>query len=66
MDTNDDSDLTDIESGGDDDKTYTLPKSAPKKPIYTIKNTLKVPRASTYSAQALYGVHWPLYSPYMR
>ena len=53
------SDLTDLES---DDyaeskskkKSSTANKSA-RKSGYKIKNALKVPRATTYTAQALYG-----------
>ena len=54
------SDLTDLES---DD--YTESKSRKKKPTagksggksgYRIKNALKAPRATTYTAQALYGM----------
>ena len=49
------SDLTDIES---DDYAETKKKKKPtaaNKPTYKIKNALKVPRATTYTAQALYG-----------
>ena len=55
------SDLTDLES---DDYTESKgrKKSATKsggKPGYKIKNALKVPRATTYTAQALYGMEIP-------
>lgn len=53
------SDLTDLES----DNNYTESKSKKKptgksagKSSYRIKNALKVPRATTYTAQALYGM----------
>lgn len=52
------SDLTDLESD-----YYTESKGKKKstgksagKPRYKIKNALKVPRATTYTAQALYGM----------
>ena len=52
------SDLTDLESD-----TYTEAKGRKKstaksrgKPGYKIKHALKVPRATTYTAQALYGM----------
>jgi hypothetical protein len=55
------SDLTDLESDN-----YTETKSKKKstaksggKPGYKIRNALKVPRATTYTAQALYGMESP-------
>lgn len=50
------SDLTDLES--DEYKEKPKKKSTgnvPKNGGYRIKNALKVPRATTYTAQALYG-----------
>jgi hypothetical protein len=54
------SDLTDLDT---DD--YTESKSKKKsttksggKPAYKIRNALKVPRATTYTAQALYGMEF--------
>lgn len=54
------SELTDIES---DDYAQTKKKKKPAaksgKSGYKIKNALKVPRATTYTAQALYGMKYP-------
>jgi hypothetical protein len=52
------SDLTEIESDEEykaKPKKKTGPKVAAKDGSYRIKNVLKVPRATTYTAQALYG-----------
>ena len=48
------------------DDSYTELKKKKKsasaaKPPYKIKNALKVPRATTYTAQALYGMQCPLF-----
>jgi len=56
------SDLTEVES--DDYIETTKKKKKPTttakggKPAYKIKNALKVPRATTYTAQALYGMEF--------
>ena len=54
------SDLTDIES---DDYVDTKSRKKSKansggKSTYRIRNALKVPRATTYTAQALYGMEF--------
>lgn len=48
------SELTDLDS--DDYQDTKKTKSKPKSGGYKIRNALKVPRATTYTAQALYGV----------
>jgi len=51
------SDLTELETD-DDEKTTTKKKTkatGKKDGGYKIKNALKVPRATTYTAQALHG-----------
>lgn len=51
------SDLTDLDSAdeyNEKPKKKTAQKN-PKDGAYKIKNALKVPRATTYTAQALYG-----------
>ncbi|KAF8873898.1 hypothetical protein BD779DRAFT_1664324 [Infundibulicybe gibba] len=62
----DDSDLTEIE----DDEEYKerKPSSSKKAPIvssYRIRKVLKVPRATTYTAQALYGAFSPSRWPWL-
>lgn len=60
MSDDDFSDLTDIDSDDYAD-TKTKKKSTAKsggKSAYKIKNALKVPRATTYTAQALYGMEF--------
>ena len=51
------SELTEIESDdyADSKKKQKATTSSSGKPAYKIKNALKVPRATTYTAQALYG-----------
>lgn len=50
------SDLTDLESDEYKEKPKKKPTgNVPKNGGYRIKNALKVPRATTYTAQALYG-----------
>ena len=74
------SDLTDLESDEYVDTKSSRKKSTAKsggKSGYRIKNALKPPRATTYTAQALYGniflsiflgvrSHWVLQSKYFR
>lgn len=57
MDEDDDySDLTELESDGYKEKSKKKSSgNAAKHGGYRIKNALKVPRATTYTAQALYG-----------
>lgn len=53
------SDLTDIESDYAETKRGKKPKAkSGGKLTYKIKNALKVPRATTYTAQALYGMEF--------
>jgi hypothetical protein len=58
-----DSDYSDLTELEDDDyeKTKSKKKSgkAAEKVGYRIRNALKVPRATTYTAQALYGTILP-------
>lgn len=56
MDDEDYSDLTDIESDDDHPKKKTKNSGPKERGGYRIKKALKVPRATTYTAQALYGV----------
>ena len=55
------SDHTDMESDdyADTTKKKKLTAKSGGKPAYKIKNALKVPRATTYTAQALYGMKFP-------
>ena len=55
------SDLTDIAESDDyaDTKKKKKPTANSGKAAYKIKNALKVPRATTYTAQALYGMTFP-------
>ncbi|KAH6894821.1 hypothetical protein BKA70DRAFT_1570624 [Coprinopsis sp. MPI-PUGE-AT-0042] len=58
MNRDDDSDLTDLESSEEEEKEYTSSqqKKGKKKATatYNLRNPLKVPRATTYAAQALF------------
>ncbi|KAH6894840.1 hypothetical protein BKA70DRAFT_1407401 [Coprinopsis sp. MPI-PUGE-AT-0042] len=58
MNRDDDSDLTDLESSEEEEEEYTSSqqKKAKKKATttYNLRNPLKVPRATTYAAQALF------------
>ncbi|KAH6894863.1 hypothetical protein BKA70DRAFT_1570655 [Coprinopsis sp. MPI-PUGE-AT-0042] len=60
MNRDDDSDLTDLESSEEEEEEYTSSqqKKAKKKATttYNLRNPLKVPRATTYAAQALFGL----------
>jgi hypothetical protein len=59
MNRDDDSDLTDLESEEEEEEEYTTSqakKGKKKAPTtYNLRNPLKVPRATTYAAQALFG-----------
>jgi hypothetical protein len=64
MNSDDDySDLTDLDSA-DEYKEKPKKKAGPKTAKdggYRIRNALKVPRATTYTAQALYGKDSPVF-----